>query len=541
MIWRMKGERKQQEQKKNVTPRPALLPERLESRTLMYTPSGFAWPSPDVSYSFMPDGTSMLGGYTSSMYASLAATAPADVWQREFARALQTWAQYAPLNFRLIADDGSAQAAAGLVQGDTRFGDIRLGARPAPTNVLGAATFPTGGSTAAGDMRLNTAVRYSIGGSPDLFSLLLHESGHALGLDHGAAGTVMYGAYSGLWTDLTADDIAGIRAIYGARLADAFDAAGANDGFSSASVLTAALTGLSIRADLTTRQDVDYYRLTVPAGAGAATFTVSAAGISLLAPKVLVYDAAGNLVASASAGAAFGTAATVTVTGLVPGATYTVVADGAGADVFGTGAYQLSVGFTQAPEPAPTPTPTPIPDPAPEPEPTPAPEPAPIPAPEPPPAPAPALNPDRFELNDAATQATDLGLGNNVSQPGLTIHGATDVDYFGFSTRKGGTFQISAKFAQAAGNLDVFVYDLSGRLIGSGTTLSDGDTVKLRLGDNRRYVVRVASPTGATNTYDLTVAKASGGGGGGGGTSVALLDGATRRRLRKHTRVIHNA
>lgn len=50
----------------------------------------------------------------------------------------------------------------------------------------------------------------------DLFTVALHEFGHALGLDHsGVVGSVMQPVYAGARRTLTADDIAGIQAIYG--------------------------------------------------------------------------------------------------------------------------------------------------------------------------------------------------------------------------------------------------------------------------------------------------------------------------------------
>ncbi|MCL5746586.1 MAG: matrixin family metalloprotease, partial [Acidobacteria bacterium] len=54
------------------------------------------------------------------------------------------------------------------------------------------------------------------GGSPvDLFTVALHEAGHALGLAHSdKPGSVMYPYYRQA-AGLTADDIAGIRALYG--------------------------------------------------------------------------------------------------------------------------------------------------------------------------------------------------------------------------------------------------------------------------------------------------------------------------------------
>ena len=104
----------------------------------------------------------------------------------------------------------------------------------------------------------------------------------------------MYGAYSGTWAGLTADDIAGIRSIYGTRTPDVFDAAGATTPLAPASALPVTLAGLSFRADLTSRQDVDYYRLAVPAGAGGATFTArTASHDSLSLRPVLVLGTAG--------------------------------------------------------------------------------------------------------------------------------------------------------------------------------------------------------------------------------------------------------
>ena len=56
----------------------------------------------------------------------------------------------------------------------------------------------------------------------DFLSVALHEVGHALGLDHSTVrGSVMYPTYDGCINNppsLTADDIAGIRAIYGGNL-----------------------------------------------------------------------------------------------------------------------------------------------------------------------------------------------------------------------------------------------------------------------------------------------------------------------------------
>ena len=84
--------------------------ERLEERLAMYSVTGSSWSNPNVSFSFVPDGTS------STLFSKLDAVAPREVWQREFARSLQTWANVSNLNFREVADNGNSG------------GDIRLAA-----------------------------------------------------------------------------------------------------------------------------------------------------------------------------------------------------------------------------------------------------------------------------------------------------------------------------------------------------------------------------------------------------------------------------
>jgi hypothetical protein len=69
----------------------------------------------------------------------------------------------------------------------------------------------------AGDMHLDADERWQVGANTDLFSVVLHETGHALGLMHtDNPADVMYPYYR-LQTHLGAGDIAVVQAMYGTR------------------------------------------------------------------------------------------------------------------------------------------------------------------------------------------------------------------------------------------------------------------------------------------------------------------------------------
>ncbi|NUQ65127.1 MAG: matrixin family metalloprotease [Pirellulales bacterium] len=302
---------------------------------LLYNLGAAPWTETNLSFSFAPDGTPWRG-QTSLLFAELDRIAPRDVWHREYARALQTWANHSNLNFHLSSDDGTWNG----VQGTIRLGSI------AHHNGVAFASYPSP-SFSAGDITLNANATFAIGGVRDLYATLVHESGHSLGLNHTVVAFAAMQPYVGgaLPGGIGPDDIAGIQALYGARRPDSFDAAAANDTFATATVLAPNKpAGATYSADLTSHADVDYYRTTIPAGAKILTVAVDARELSLLAPKVAVYDQSQNLVATAAG--KYGTVATVEIP-VTPGQTYTLVADGATTDEFGMGAYRLNVQFTR--------------------------------------------------------------------------------------------------------------------------------------------------------------------------------------------------
>jgi len=334
-----RGRKAAKNHRRKSTVRPFLEP--LEDRITPYVLSGYSWASTNISASFVPDGT-MDMGYQSDLFALYNAAYPTATWQLQFARALQTWADASALNFHFVTEQinpttgvGYPTGTSGLVQGDSRFGDIRFDANTGLLS-LGHAWFPFY-STVGGDITINGSGVDRIGSNPDLYSLILHESGGALGLgENSPSPSVMNGP--GPYVGLYPDDIAGIRALYGTRPADT-----ASHNFGTATPLTLSSGGLTLQNNLTSIGAVDYYQVTAPAN-GSLTVSVDARNLSLFQPKVAVFDAAGNLLATASA-SIYGSVATVNLSGLVAGQTYILEAAGATTDVFGMGAYKLTGQF----------------------------------------------------------------------------------------------------------------------------------------------------------------------------------------------------
>ncbi len=322
--------------------------ERLEDRSLP-TAFGVPWADPGhLTLSFTPDGTPTPRGP-----ATTADTlGDAAGWQREVLRAFQTWAAVTNVNIGLVGDGGQALGTPGAVQGDARFGDVRIAAGLLPDGVVASALpFSWTGSTYGGDVLFNSAERFGVGNRADafdLYSVALHEAAHALGLAHSHDGaSAVHEGYSYHPGGLSADDIADIQALYGVRTPDAFDAAGGNNTTARASAMKA--TGLVGRlvadADLTTTGDVDFYKFTTLPTLGLTSVAVrfQASGLSLVTPRVTVYDAAGRVVASGVSTDPLNNDLTLRFRNGLLGGTYYAKVEGATDDVFGIGAYRLTV------------------------------------------------------------------------------------------------------------------------------------------------------------------------------------------------------
>jgi len=158
----------------------------------------------------------------SYVFGQLTSKLPAATVKAEILRAFDVWAKAGNVKF---APGGSASDPrtidiffAGGAHGDPYAFD-------GPGGVL-AHTFypaPPNSEPVAGDMHLDAEENWNTGASIDLFSVVLHETGHALGLGHSdSPAAVMYPFYK-MTSELNADDIAGIQNLYGAATTQAIE------------------------------------------------------------------------------------------------------------------------------------------------------------------------------------------------------------------------------------------------------------------------------------------------------------------------------
>ncbi|HJZ94359.1 MAG TPA: matrixin family metalloprotease [Gemmataceae bacterium] len=458
----------------------ALRIEPMEDRT---TPATFgeAWlDGQHLTLSFAPEGT-QIGGVGSSLAGVFSSYGASD-GRLEMLKAFQVWVAQANLNVGLVTDLGQSFETAGAVQGDPRFGDIRIGGRALAADVV-ALTNPSGPwNSSAGDIVVNTQKAFEpgasgVGATYDLRTIMYQEAGHAFGLGNSPnTSSVMYEVYQGPRSGLSAADQAAIQALYGARVGDAFEGEGGNNTRETATAITG-----PIAADLTTTTDADWYSFTAPATAGS-WVRLKAAGLSMVTARVQVFDADGQPVASGESTDPQNNDVSVWVPGWTAGAKYFVKVSSARSDDFGVGAYRLTVESLGS---------APMPDPY-------------------------AIVDTEAGANDTTGTAITLApVSSVVPRPGdyltrSSLAAAGDVDMFRVHSPAGtGLINMIVSVAGVGTTSlkpNVEVYNASGLRLDAAVVSQSGNHLNLTVSGLARgsdYFVRVNSPTGGIGNYDL--------------------------------------
>ncbi len=353
---------------KNIKARRPLSVEQLEHRRVLAT-FGTPWPEPrSLSVSF-PTDQAAIGAYNNSVREVFDQVTDRREWQEAALRAFQTWAVYADINVGLVPDRGDDFGAVGLSSNDPRFGELRIGAFPQPGVLANAAPYQQRAGTWSGDVLLNTQINYFLGDwdssspitvpAPDargpaieLYSVLLHEAGNALGIaDNNIAGAVMNGNYSGPKGTLKASDIRAIRALYGARR-DIYEPVNNNTlGRASRIFNPPGFNGsepLSIPGSLNSMTDVDIYRFQPLRNQEKVTVRLWASGISLVKAQLEILDRYGNKLADVKADSIFENNLSLEVGSLKDHSLLYIRVAKNSNDVFAVGDYRLELDYRPA-------------------------------------------------------------------------------------------------------------------------------------------------------------------------------------------------
>lgn len=196
-----------------------------------------------VTWSYMNTGTSCAAEFFGCSISSLASFMPVG-FDTQIRAAFDAWSAIANLTFVFVPlDNGVPYNAPGT------NANIRIGghAFDGPGGTLAHGFFPPVNSTsAAGDIHLDSSENWvlsQVGPGFDIFTVVAHELGHALGLQHSSVpNSLMNAFYSEAFRGPQADDIAGMRFIYGLPVTTAVPEPG------TLALLGAALAGLSLRS-----------------------------------------------------------------------------------------------------------------------------------------------------------------------------------------------------------------------------------------------------------------------------------------------------
>lgn len=336
---------------RNIIPRNRqfVMLEVLEDRRLLSATSFGQSNTAAVTISFAPDGTQVVD-QSSNLFENFNGVASTDAWQSAILRAFQTWAVNTNADIGLVDDSGDAFGSVGNVQGDNRFGDIRIGAMPMGPGVM-ALSIPQDivSGTWVGDVIFNSDAAFA--NVDDIFAVAMHEAGNVFGLkDNDNPASPMYsGGVIPPSTTPTTTDLAALDALFGSREMDRNEEEDdRNDTPDDATRLrTSSSNGFdgstpaAAYGDIGTSSDVDVFRFDpVDDYEGPVTIRVRSAGISQLQPRLSVYDRDGELIGSAESTREGGDIVSVQINEADEGRYYIHV-DAASGGVSGIGGYSI--------------------------------------------------------------------------------------------------------------------------------------------------------------------------------------------------------
>lgn len=115
------------------------------------------------------------------------------------------------------------------------------------------------------------------------------------------------------------------------------------------------------------------------------------------------------------------------------------------------------------------------------------------------------LEPDVYEPNDSEATAVNLGAGP-VQMEHLSIHASDNEDWYAWTATSERTVDIIVNFRDAAGDIDLFIYDATGQEIDSSQGVDNFEAVTVTLAAGEMIFVQVIGFDGAVNAdYALTI------------------------------------
>lgn len=329
----------------------------LEQRQLLttYVLSSNQWMDRTrITYSIAPDGVNWYKG-ENSIHASLENQLGPD-WETLIAEAFDTWSRSANVDITEVPDQGGQGDYLAVSQGSNLFGDIRIGAYEFQESSLYtlaiASSPPPNGWTQAGDIQINLDSNWIASGQYDIKTVLIHEIGHSLGLEHPTeVSSIMFPIYQGVRQELGPGDIDGIRMIYGPRREDVMTNSGQGMDINTAIEIgkpepgsnQASQSGLVISRE----SPADFLKVTVPQGyvGNQLNVTVSASKISMLAPQLSLLNANGDTLKTLSSKGQWGGTVSLDLGQATAGQTFYIKVQASEAGRFDVGSYAVSVQY----------------------------------------------------------------------------------------------------------------------------------------------------------------------------------------------------